>query len=140
MVRALGASAMPPHFSGSTSSTTSSLRMQSPRVLASSTDHIGLAIQSDPSPITWNSVAGFSEGDRDEPAKKKVRCVRYLDTTNILTQTCVLGRQASSIHLTARLCGLGENGLAGTEMDSSYLKFYLIIRYRMSSHTCIHAC
>ena len=88
-VPALGASAMQPHFSGNPSSTTSSLPMQPPIDPVSSTvpDHIGLAIPSNLSPITRNSeVAGFLEGDQDEPAKKKVRCVQCSGTADILTQ------------------------------------------------------
>jgi hypothetical protein len=87
---AFGASAIPPHFSGNPSSTMSSLLMQPLIDPASSTvpDHIGLAIPSNSRLITRNSeVAGFLEDDLDEPAKKKVRCVRYLDTADILTQT-----------------------------------------------------
>ena len=100
MAPAFGASAIPPHFTGNPSPATSSLPMQPPICPASSTvpDYIGLAIPSHNSPITRNSeVAGFLEGDQDEPAKKKVRCVRYLDTADTLTQT-TYSRPRSKFH------------------------------------------
>lgn len=65
---ALAASALPSNFGGNT-----------PPAESTATN---------PSPITRSfDAAGFQEGEQDEPAKKKVCCVRYLDVIHLIAST-----------------------------------------------------
>ena len=45
------------------------------------------SVTSNPNPVTRTfDAAGFQEGDKEEPVKKKVRHIHCLDAADILTQ------------------------------------------------------
>ena len=87
---ALAASALPSNFGGNTPPTTSSLpvKIQPPVDVPPSVLDPAESTATNSSPITRSfDAAGFQEGEQDEPAKKKVCCVRYLDVIHLIAST-----------------------------------------------------